>query len=1229
MSNVKVSYSGITGIMFLVFVLSRMTPIFGQENQPPNPPVLVFPNPEAEIAVHREKFQIRAIDPNGDNLKFKIVVMQTQPPPPPPLKGRQGNVQVWVFDQTKDQAGWDKESYASGEVATFIVPENQRIPAGEYLWWALATDNDGQRWSLRSEQRKVKFVPNTAPNCPTLLFPESGVAISPTPTFKVKSDDPEEDQVKFRIEAKQGGITKVFDTPFVASGAEATYTVPSNQAFIDGQWTWKAKAIDKRGAESGWSETRSFIVRRDAPDLVPKDLWVNPTAVMPGGIVTVSVKVFNQGRVKASASKTKIQLSQRQDAPSPSDYMLVEFSTPELNPGQSLTHTQGKITIPSNIQFGNYYLWVTVDADGTANQIDRANDQIRTELRVGLKTKEWRWPVDNPTWSNDYASFNRVGNKMYHVGVDILGVRGTPVKAAASGNVVFIIGLAGPGTTSEKIVLWNHNNNTVSGELPTNRSGNNHGLGITIVIEHDLGGGKKAYSLYGHLDAVRKDIWEKYYNNGKFDGKPWVNVGDKIGLMGFSVYSQRSSSNIHVHFEVKKKGVLEAPSGDLHWGYTPDLPDGYGYIDPMVMIKPFSSESITPTPFEMTNDSILRTGPGVEYAALGWVKKGQRFVAIGKAKDDKGIVWYCIDIPNSRGKISAWIRGSDIKIVSDAKVVEVKNDSVLMRQEDPNKYKIRTWSGTQGYEGYRDVYIWKGQRFVVVKTERVNSQVWRCIDIPYLYFKDPTKANEYDKNAKGDRSNAKYYKYVGEIGKGWLSESGSRLYQSDIVFLSEGLHFISMPIHLENPEWEVILGLEPNQVKVAKWVVNKYVFYPQEPANKAQAGNGYWLKLTPGQSRKLYTLGRMVSEEQPSSIILSCGWNAIGNSFTQAIFWQLDQIQVRKGGEVKTLTQAQQAGWIEDYAWGWEQDENDPFKGKYVLVYDTSIVPEVKGQIEPWKGYWVYAHQDCELILPPPSQSNGQRARDTGRVVKGNGWMMKLVAKVGDESGEVILGVSQSSRGLAIRLPPEPPEGGSNVQIIVLNNGAPLAVDVRNGIRQRQDWDVVVKFGTRDRGQGTGTRQKEVTLTWDGIGYAPKDMSLTLVDLATGTRRYMRTQTEYRFVPNEGESERRFKVITEISNERPLRIVGLRATPMRGQTVMIEFALTKPAQAFAEVLTLTGRRISLLEVPQSDGSLCHRIIWRGFTRDGMKLPAGTYLVRLTATDEDGRQVQAVTMTQLH
>ncbi|MCS7266125.1 MAG: hypothetical protein NZ805_14995 [Armatimonadetes bacterium] len=63
-----------------------------------------------------------------------------------------------------------------------------------------------------------------------------------------------------------------------------------------------------------------------------------------------------------------------------------------------------------------------------------------------------------------------------------------------------------------------------------------------------------------------------------------------------------------------------------------------------------------------------------------------------------------------------------------------------------------------------------------------------------------------------------------------------------------------------------------------------------------------------------------------------------------------------------------------------------------------------------------------------------------GRVAKGNGWTVKLVANVGDESSEAILGVLQGSRGLAVGLPPE---GSKDVKVILLNKGAPLHLSWR------------------------------------------------------------------------------------------------------------------------------------------------------------------------------------------
>jgi len=116
---------------------------------------------------------------------------------------------------------------------------------------------------------------NHPPSIPVLLSPANNATVSPVPTFKLKSDDPDNDQVMFIMEVKQGSILKSFQTGFYSSGVEVTYS-DSRQPLSDGQWQWRAKARDKRGAESGWSEWKTFTVQSNLPDLVPIDLKVTP-----------------------------------------------------------------------------------------------------------------------------------------------------------------------------------------------------------------------------------------------------------------------------------------------------------------------------------------------------------------------------------------------------------------------------------------------------------------------------------------------------------------------------------------------------------------------------------------------------------------------------------------------------------------------------------------------------------------------------------------------------------------------------------------------------------------------------------------------------------------------------------------------------------------------------------------------------------------------------------------
>jgi hypothetical protein len=275
-------------------------------------------------------------------------------------------------------------------------------------------------------------------------------------------------------------------------------------------------------------------------------------------------------------------------------------------------------------------------------------------------------------WSNDYASFNRSksrknqgNNKMYHVGVDVSGDRGTKVYAAADGivkweNIYGLCGEFGGTKTAETFYLYDYDRGKVSPPVDSGRTRTNHGLGMTIIIEHDnpIGTGK-IYTLYAHLDAISKTIYDgaKRSGNGGFR----VRKGDFIGLIGSSAFKSKEDRgfNPHLHFEVKTEPVLEAPKSDFYWGYVPDLPDAYGYIDPALVIFDVGLQSAVDErkAYRVTarEGSAIRTGPSRVCAVLGLVDYGQVFVSRRRLVRSSDEEWVEIDIPNAKGFTTAWI----------------------------------------------------------------------------------------------------------------------------------------------------------------------------------------------------------------------------------------------------------------------------------------------------------------------------------------------------------------------------------------------------------------------------------------------------------------------------------------------------------------------------------------------------------------------------------------------
>ncbi|MDW8367209.1 MAG: hypothetical protein RMK49_15320, partial [Abditibacteriales bacterium] len=152
-------------------------------------------------------------------------------------------------------------------------------------------------------------------------------------------------------------------------------------------------------------------------------------------------------------------------------------------------------------------------------------------------------------------------------------------------------------------------------------------------------------------------------------------------------------------------------------------------------------------------------------------------------------------------------------------------------------------------------------------------------------------------------------------------------------------------------------------------------------------------------------------------------------------------------------------------------------------------------------------------------------------------------------------------------------------------------------------------------------------LAWERLGYAPKNLDFTLVDLSTGKRQYMRTTPGYTFRLGMGETRRRFKVVVEPRSKAPLQVRHVRAQALGDRAGwQVGFLLTRPAVTHIELLSPTGKRLAVLESGQARAAGLQSVVWNGRLQSGALLPRGPYLLRIRARDDEGREVQAVGTT---
>jgi hypothetical protein len=410
------------------------------------------------------------------------------------------------------------------------------------------------------------------------------------------------------------------------------------------------------------------------------------------------------------------------------------------------------------------------------------------------------------------------------------------------------------------------------------------------------------------------------------------------------------------------------------------------------------------------------------------------------------------------------------------------------------------------------------------------------------------------------------------------------------------------------------LGLDG--VELVRWDASAQRY---SRVSQLRSGEGYFVKATtPVQTflRGDPIIGEFTLQLRP-------GWNLIAIPTLTAVAWDLDGVQVQRGGERKSLREAQRAGWVEDYLWGWQQSADDPMSGQYQLVYDARILP-VPGSpdptshehpvygfasvLKPFQAYWIFARESCALVL----NSERGRAAAVAPVSDSSAWVLQIEAVRGSGvSNSVWIGIAKG-RSWHAALAPAPPQGEPPVQVRVRRQEGSFAADLRSAMDRDTRWHIEVVVAPSEQPQ-------PITLRVNNLTRLPRGVNLALIDEQSGARRPLRmAASSLSFTaPAEG-GVFRF-AIEPISQRALLRVLNptVRGGSRSGEAITLGFTLTTEAQTQVQIRA-GSRTVRTLSDHRTRSAGLQEFVWDGRDDSGTHLPPGAYTAEITAISSDGQ-----------
>jgi murein DD-endopeptidase MepM/ murein hydrolase activator NlpD len=243
-----------------------------------------------------------------------------------------------------------------------------------------------------------------------------------------------------------------------------------------------------------------------------------------------------------------------------------------LYPDNIIITRQGSASPPSAFYFGMGTPGAKGMVDVTGSSTMRNHPVPGTAILEDYGVHDQGGPEDDPRLRG------------YHVGIDFEGPG--QVVAAADGKVALLV------------------------SIKKKKKDKDYGFGNTLILAHDLENGDKIYTLYAHLSDLNPElVIERRVAKGERlgtmsasgDGKDkyWIHASGPGGRCYRPGIAFGPDWCERLHFEVKTKPVLENPEGGKAcrklgvfresktecYGYTPEDPGSYGYLNPWQFIR--------------------------------------------------------------------------------------------------------------------------------------------------------------------------------------------------------------------------------------------------------------------------------------------------------------------------------------------------------------------------------------------------------------------------------------------------------------------------------------------------------------------------------------------------------------------------------------------------------------------------------------------------------------------